>query len=65
MSKMRYLKNLNGNYYYLEDSGRQIYDDRIVKHVKETSKTTGPYVIIGGVTSSTSPDVKTLIDDML
>lgn len=65
VAKMRYYKDLNGDYYYLEDSGRQVYDDKIVEHVKETVEATGPSVVGVGVAFSLSPDVKTLIDDML
>lgn len=56
---------MNGNYYYLEESGIHIYDVKIVEHVKKTAETTDPFAASVGVSSSTSPDVKTLIDDML
>lgn len=62
---MKYYRNLNGGYYYLEDSGRQIYDDKIVELVKEAAETIGSSTDDVGVSSSTTPDMKTLIDVML
>lgn len=61
VSKMRHYMDLNGNYYYLEDPGRQIYDDKIVEQVKETADTVGPFATGLGAASSTSYDVKTLM----
>lgn len=65
VAKMRQYKDLNGNYYYLEDSGIHIYDGKIVEHEKKAAETTGPFAASVGVAYSTSPDVKTLIKDML
>lgn len=60
---MRYYKDTNGEYYYLEDSGRKIYNDKIVELVKEVGESVGPSDI--DVTSSAFVDVKTLLDEML
>lgn len=56
---------MNGDYYYLEDSGRQIYDDKIVEHVNKVVEATGPSTTGVGASFSTTPNVKTLIDDIL
>lgn len=64
-AKMRNYKDKNGDYYYLKDSGWQIYYDKILKHVKEGDETIGLSATGVGDASSTSLDIKTLIDDML
>lgn len=66
VAKMRYERDLNVDYYYyLQDSGRHIYDDKIFEHVKEAFETTSISVVGLRDASYTSIDVKTLIDDIL
>lgn len=55
----------NGDYYYNDDSVGIIYDDKIVEHGKEVIDTVGPFITHVGAGSSTSANMKTLIDDML
>lgn len=57
--------DLSGDYPYLEDSDGKIYNDNIVEQGKEDAKIVGPSDIGVGPASSTSADVKTLIDYML
>lgn len=54
VAKMRYYRDLSVNYNYLEDSGRKIYDDKIIKQGKEAAKTVDPFHTGVGVTFSTS-----------
>lgn len=35
ISKMRYYRDSKGDYYYLEQSGRKIYDDKVVEPTKD------------------------------
>lgn len=36
IEKMRYYRDNNGDYYYLEESGQNFYEDKVVKPSKET-----------------------------
>lgn len=65
VEKMRYYRDTNGDYYYLKDSGRKIYDDKIVEPSKEFAETVGPFDIDVGATSYASTDAKMLLDGML
>lgn len=65
VKKIRYHRNTNGDYYYLEDSGRKIYDDKIVDPIKEAAETASPFDIGDVATYSSSSNVKTLLDEML
>lgn len=62
LEKMRYYKDSNGDYYYLEDSGRKIYDDKI--HEKEVTETTDPSIASASVDASTFVDMNALLDDV-
>lgn len=61
--KMRYYRDSNEDYYYLEESGRKIYDDKIVEPVKEVVGDVGPSDI--GATSFAYIDVKTLLNEII
>lgn len=63
VSKMRYYRDSNGDYYNSEISRRRIYDDKIVD--KEAPETTGSSTAGGSVTAFTHVDVKELLDDIL
>lgn len=63
IAKKRYYKDTNGDYYYLEDSNRKIYDNKVMEPVKEVVEAINPSDI--GVTSSASANAKTLLDEML
>lgn len=54
---------MNGDYYYMEISGRRICDDKIVE--KEAPEDIGPSTDGGNVVASTSIYMKELLDDML
>lgn len=56
---MRYYNNSDDDYYYLEDSGRQIYDDKILE--KEVTEMTCQSNVGDSVAISTSVDVKALL----
>ncbi|CAI8592780.1 unnamed protein product [Vicia faba] len=59
-SMMRYYIYIDGVYYYLEKSGRQMYDDRIMETVKDPSNEVGAssYGLL-------STDVKTYLDKLV
>lgn len=63
--KMRYFRDLIGDYYYIEDSGKKINYNKIVKHGKEATKMVLPSDTCVDVISSTLVNMKTLIGDML
>lgn len=63
--KMRYYRDLIGDYYYLEDSGKKINYNKIVKHDKEAAEMVLPSDTDVDVISSTLVDMKTLIGDVL
>lgn len=63
VEKMGYYKDLNGDYYYLEDSGRKIYDDKFLE--KEVTEMNDLSTVGGSAATFTSIDVKTLLDDVL
>ncbi|KAL5082020.1 hypothetical protein RYX36_010441 [Vicia faba] len=60
VSMMRYYRYIDGVYYYLEKSGRQMYDDRIMETVKDPSNEVGAssYGLL-------STDVKTYLDKLV
>lgn len=63
--KMRYFRDLIGDYYYIKDSGKKINYNKIVKHGKEATEMVLPSDTGVDVISSTLVNMKTLIGDML
>ncbi|KAI5431442.1 hypothetical protein KIW84_035580 [Lathyrus oleraceus] len=63
VAKMRYYKDSNGHYYYLEDFRRHIYDDKILE--KEVTGMTDPSTASGSVVASIYVHVKELLDYVL
>ncbi|KAI5424886.1 hypothetical protein KIW84_030896 [Lathyrus oleraceus] len=63
LEKMRYYKDSNGDYYYLEDSGRKIYDDKNLE--KEVTETTDPSIASASVDASTFVHMKALLDAVI
>lgn len=62
VSKMRYFRDSNGDYYYLEESGRKLYDDEAMEFDKD------PYVEAAGCSSSSSSlssNLKPYLDELV
>ncbi|CAI8597995.1 unnamed protein product [Vicia faba] len=60
VSMMRYYRDTDGMYYYLEKSGRKVYDDKIVEPIKDPSNETSESSF-----GFLSVDVKTYLDEMV
>lgn len=62
VSKMRYYRDSNGDYYYLEEYGRKIYDDKVMEPSKD------PFVEAPGSSSSFtvfSSDLKSYLYELV
>lgn len=58
--KMGYYTDTNGEYYYLKESSRKVYDDKIVEPVKDPSDEPS-----GSSYSFLSTDLKSYLDEMV
>lgn len=64
VSVMRYYKDpINGSYFYLEEFGRKVYDDKIVESPRDSSvKTISSYLSSSG---SLYVELKTYLDELI
>lgn len=60
VSNMRYQRDTNADYYYLEESGMKIYDDKVMEPVNDPSDESS-----GSSSSFLSIELKSYLDDLV